>query len=158
MTAFLPRQSALLNATNLSTQAHSPALLAACLKTQPTCRHTHTPALVTCVSHLSHCAALSQELLAEVKGHMTAYLPGYKVNEVAVSMWAMARLKGQPGLRLMAAALQHCFSQVRVRPAARLPAACGLTGVFECLLRSPDLSRLSGCGRVKNCVGVGFSS
>jgi hypothetical protein len=53
-------------------------------------------------------------LLVEVKGHMTAFLPEYKVNEVAVSLWAMARLKGQPGLRLMAAALQHCFSQVSV--------------------------------------------
>jgi hypothetical protein len=43
---------------------------------------------------------------------MSAFLPAYKVNEVAVTLWALARLKGQPGLRLMAAALQHCFSQV----------------------------------------------
>jgi hypothetical protein len=60
---------------------------------------------------LVHCW-LSQELLAEVKDHMTSFLPAYKVNEVAVSLWAISRLKGQPGLRLMAAALQHCFSQV----------------------------------------------
>jgi hypothetical protein len=51
----------------------------------------------------------------EVRDHMSAMLPAYKVNEVAVSMWALARLKAQPGLRLMAAALQHCFSQVCVR-------------------------------------------
>lgn len=51
--------------------------------------------------------------MSQVKQHMSAFLPAYKVNEVAVSLWALARLKGQPGLRLMAAALQHCFSQVR---------------------------------------------
>lgn len=54
--------------------------------------------------------------MVEVKAHMTAHLSAYKVNEVAVSLWALSRLKGQPGGRLMAAALQHCFSQVRTAP------------------------------------------
>lgn len=62
------------------------------------------------LAHAFH--ATPQELLSEVKSHMASLLPAYKVNEVAVSMWALARLKAQPGLRLMAAALQHCFSQV----------------------------------------------
>lgn len=58
------------------------------------------------------CHPRLQELLSEVTSHMSAHLHAYKVNEVAVGLWAVARLKGQPGLRLMAAALQHCFSQV----------------------------------------------
>jgi hypothetical protein len=67
----------------------------------------------------------SQELLGEVKGHMSTFLPAYKVNEVAVSLWALARLKGQPGLRLMAAALQHCFSQVSMW------ATCAVLSLFD---------------------------
>jgi hypothetical protein len=44
---------------------------------------------------------------------MAARLASFKANEVAVSLWALARLRGQPDLRLMGAALQHCFSQAR---------------------------------------------
>lgn len=43
---------------------------------------------------------------------MAAHMQSFKANEVAVSLWAMSRLRGQPDMRLMGAALQHCFSQV----------------------------------------------
>lgn len=78
-----------------------------------------------CLTLCLLCCVPLQDLLGEVKGHMSTFLPAYKVNEVAVSLWALARLKGQPGLRLMAAALQHCFSQVS------LWAACAVFFVWK---------------------------
>jgi hypothetical protein len=56
---------------------------------------------------------LLQRLLDQCQAYMAARLASFKANEVAVSLWALARLRGQPDLRLMGAALQHCFSQAR---------------------------------------------
>lgn len=86
--------------------------------------------LINAVRVLCHAVrvCVPQELLSQVKQHMSAFLPAYKVHEVAVSLWALARLKSQPGLRLMAAALQHCFSQVR----AVMHVASGQTASWWC--------------------------
>lgn len=69
-----------------------------------------------------------QGLLDECLVFMTMHLPSYKANEVAVSLWAVARLKGQPHPCLMGNALQHCFSQVRSTAGhSGLAAACPST-------------------------------
>jgi hypothetical protein len=60
---------------------------------------------------------LLQRLLDQCQAYMAARLASFKANEVAVSLWALARLRGQPELRLMGAALQHCFSQVGIHAA-----------------------------------------
>lgn len=57
--------------------------------------------------------AYVQGFVGECLSVMSDQLNSFKANEVAVSLWAVARLRGQPDMRLMAAALQHCFSQVR---------------------------------------------
>lgn len=54
-----------------------------------------------------------QALLDECLSFMHERLAAFKANEVAVTLWAVARLRGTPDPRLMADALQHCFSRAR---------------------------------------------
>lgn len=69
-----------------------------------------------------------QVFISKCLAMMSERLDMFKANEVAVALWAVARLRGQPDLHLMAAALQHCFTQVRVMPGLAVRPSCVVPG------------------------------